>query len=89
MAPCSVNANGESAGHGASGNRSQNATGSALCLLSGEPEHEILRKPCNVALDLLVQALGGDAVERGQVRIENDALTAQDQDSAGNLLALD
>ena len=54
-------------------------------LLGREPEHEILRKPPRVALDLLVQALGGDAVEGGEVRIEDDALTAQYEDGAGDV----
>src|SRR5450755_860573 len=46
----------------------------------GEPEHEIFRKPIGVALDLFVQPLGGDAVEGGQLGIQNDAVAAQDGD---------
>jgi hypothetical protein len=40
-------------------------------LPGSEPKEEILRKPCRVALDLLVEALGGDAVERGELGVKN------------------
>src|SRR4051812_2358035 len=52
-----------------------------FCLLGGEAEHEILRKPPGVALDLFVQALGGDAVERGQVCVEDDAFWKMNTDA--------
>jgi hypothetical protein len=58
----------------------------SLGLGPGEPEHEIFRKARDVALDLLVQALGGDAVESGKLGIENDPLAAQDEDRAGDVL---
>jgi hypothetical protein len=38
-----------------------------------EPEHELARESFLVAFDLLVQALGGNAVERGEVRIAYEA----------------
>jgi len=53
---------------------------------SGEPEHEILRKPFGVALDLLVKALRGNAIQRGELRIEKHLVTAQDEDRAGDVL---
>src|SRR2546429_5467396 len=53
---------------------------------SGEPEHEILGKPFGVALDLLVKALRGNAIERGELRIEQHLVTAPDADRAGDVL---
>lgn len=40
-------------------------------------DHEILWEPGDVAPDLLVEALGGDAIEGGQVRIQDHALATQ------------
>lgn len=48
----------------------------------GEPEHEVGGEALGVALDLFVQAPGGHAVERGEVRIEHDPLAAQEKDAA-------
>jgi hypothetical protein len=56
-----------------------------LGLLGGEAKHEIFRESCGVALDLFIQALSVDAVERGQVRIEDDALAVQDEDGSGDI----
>jgi len=55
-------------------------------LLGGELEHEIRREAVAVAADLLVEALGCDAVEDCELGIEQDALTALDEDRAGNVL---
>ncbi len=44
--------------------------------LKGEFEWEAV----GVAFDLLVEPLGGDAIERGQIRIKDDPLAAEDQD---------
>jgi RHS repeat-associated protein len=41
-----------------------------------EAEHEILGKAREVALDLLVEPLGGHPVERGEIRIEHHLLPA-------------
>jgi hypothetical protein len=49
-------------------------------------EYEILRETIGVALDLLVQSLGGDALDRGEIRIEDDALAAQEEDRAADVL---
>src|SRR4051812_44574336 len=53
-------------------------------LLGGEAEHEVFRKARGVALDLFIQPLGGDAVERGQVGIEDDALAVQNEYCPGD-----
>ena len=52
-----------------------------------EPEHEIFRKARGVALDLLVQALGGDAVEAGKLGIQGSALLVGTEDSENAVLA--
>jgi hypothetical protein len=54
-----------------------------------EPEQEVLREPLGVALHLFVQASGRDPVERGELGIEDDALAAQQQDRAGDVLDAD
>jgi hypothetical protein len=43
-------------------------------------EHEIYRKPFLVALNLLIQLSDGDAIELGEVAIQDDPLVAEDQD---------
>jgi hypothetical protein len=43
-------------------------------LLRSELEHEILREALGVALDGFVEPPGGDAIDRGELAIENDAL---------------
>src|SRR5947208_1025436 len=57
-----------------------------LDLEAGEAEHKIHRKPLGIALDLLVEALGGDSAERGEYGIEQHPLTAQHEDDAGDVL---
>jgi hypothetical protein len=51
-----------------------------LILGSSQSEKKIGRKAVRVALELLVQTLDRNAVEFGQVRVEQDFLIAQDQD---------
>lgn len=55
-------------------------------LLGGELEEKIRREALAITADLLVQALGGDAVERGELGVEQHAMTAQDEDGAGDVL---
>jgi hypothetical protein len=50
-----------------------------LGLGAGEAEHEIFGEALGVALDLLVQTLGRDAVEGGEIGIEDDPLATQDE----------
>lgn len=47
---------------------------------------KIFGETIGVALDLLVQSLGGDAVNRSEVAIEDDALAAQNEDRAADVL---
>ena len=46
-----------------------------------EPKHEVLAEACSVALDLFVEALGGDPVEGRWLCIEQRPLAAQDFES--------
>jgi len=46
----------------------------------GELEQEIRREAVRVALYLLVEPLGGNAVNPGQVHIQDDSLAAHDMD---------
>ena len=56
-----------------------------LPLLRGcELEHEVPREAAFVAFDLLVEALGGDGVDRGQVGIEDDLAAADRADDRVN-----
>jgi hypothetical protein len=57
-----------------------------LNLLGRELEHKIHREALGVALDSLIESAGGHAVDCGEFAIENDALTAQDHDAAGDIL---
>ena len=54
-------------------------------LFGGDLEHEIFREPVAVAVavavDLLVQPLGGNSVKLGQVGVEHNPLAAKPQDS--------
>lgn len=50
-----------------------------------ELEHEVLWKSHGVAADLLVQALGGYAVDGGQIGVEHDALAANEEYPAGEV----
>jgi hypothetical protein len=45
--------------------------------LIGQREHEIPREPGQVAAHRLIEPPGGNAIERGEVYVEHDALTAQ------------
>jgi hypothetical protein len=49
-------------------------------------KHEIRREASEVAPDLLVEALGGHAVEHGEVRVEHDAPAAQHDDAPIDVL---
>lgn len=40
-------------------------------------KNEVFRESLNIAADLLVESLDGDAVEGGEVGIENDGLSAK------------
>jgi hypothetical protein len=51
---------------------------------AGELEHEVPREAAFVAFDLLVEALGGDGVDRGQVGIEDDLAAADRADDRVN-----
>jgi hypothetical protein len=52
-------------------------------------EHEIFRKALRVALNLFVEAFGGDAIEGGELGIQQHAMTAQDEDGARDLVGRD
>ena len=58
-------------------------------LLICQLEHEIGREPFGVPPHLFIEPLSRDAVKRSEVRIEQDALAAQHNDSAGNRLDRD
>jgi hypothetical protein len=49
----------------------------------------VAREPFRVAFHGLNQLFGRDAVQRGQVRIQHDPLTAKQQDGAFNPLVGD
>ncbi len=55
-------------------------------LRGGELKHEIRGEAVEVAPDLLVEALGGDAVKAGELGIQEHALAAQDEDGAGDVM---
>jgi hypothetical protein len=47
----------------------------------GELEHEIRRKTAKVSLDLLVEPLGRDTIDRRKIRIQHDPFSAEQEDS--------
>ena len=49
-------------------------------LFCGELEHEIRRKLLGIAFDCLIESLGFHPIQRGQIGIDNDPLTAQHLD---------
>ena len=49
-----------------------------------ELEHEIFRKAFPVTPDLLVQPLGGHAIERGEVGVDHDLVAADDENALGD-----
>jgi flagellar hook-length control protein FliK len=49
-------------------------------------QHEIVREALAVALDLLIQAFGRHAIELGQIGVDDDALSTDNQDAAGDVL---
>jgi hypothetical protein len=49
-----------------------------------QPTHEIDREAIGVAANLLVEALGRNSIQRRQIRVEQDALTANDAYPADN-----
>jgi len=52
----------------------------------GELKREILWKPRGVAPDLLIEALGGRPVQGSQFGIEDNPVSAQGEDRAGDIL---
>jgi hypothetical protein len=50
----------------------------------GKLKHEILRKATRIALDRLVQCLGRDAIQRGQVSIDHYPMAPHEQNAAFN-----
>ena len=50
-------------------------------LLGGEQKSEVFREPLGVALDLLIEALDGDAIEGGKIGVEQDGLAAEAGDA--------
>lgn len=54
-------------------------------LFGGKLKHEIFRKSASVSLDCLVQTLGSNSVERGEVAIKDYTLTAQIEDCVRNV----
>jgi len=55
-------------------------------LLIRQSEYKIGREPFEVSSHLFVEPFGGNAVERGKIRIEHHLLIADEQDAAGNRL---
>jgi len=53
--------------------------------LLAELEHEILREPLHVAADLFIESFGGDSIECGEVGIEHDSFSPDDEDQALDL----
>src|SRR5438876_4505395 len=51
-------------------------------LFGCETKHEITREAIDIALDLLVERLGGNPVEICQVGVKHDALSPDDEDPA-------
>ena len=51
----------------------------------GNLEDEVGRKPRLVAFDLLIEPLGGDAVEAGEIGIDHGLVTADDEDAASDV----
>jgi hypothetical protein len=57
----------------------------SLQLGAGEAEHEIGREAPRVALYLLIEAFGGDAIERGKLGVEKNPLSPQDKNPLNDL----
>jgi len=55
-----------------------------LGFLAGELKYEIIREATEIALHLFVQPAGGYAVNAGEVGIEQDALSAQNDNALGD-----
>lgn len=55
-----------------------------VALGAADLEDEIDGKALGVALDLLVQPLGGHVVERGEVGVDHDFVAADDEDLPGD-----
>jgi hypothetical protein len=51
-------------------------------LLGIQLESEVRRKPADVPSDLLIQPLGGDAIEEGEVAVEHHAMSSDEHDAA-------
>jgi hypothetical protein len=59
-----------------------------IYLVSGELEHEVGRETLDIPLDRAIERLDGNGVERCEVAVEQDLLTAQDQNGVFNGLKL-
>ena len=55
-------------------------------LFGGQLDHEVFRETLPIALDRLKQHFGGDAVECGQVFIEQDLVAAEHEDRLRDVL---
>ncbi len=44
-------------------------------------EHEVIGETLNIAIDLLIEALGRFSIERSQISIKQDAAATHDQDA--------
>jgi hypothetical protein len=53
-------------------------------LLNGKLEYEVGRETVKVSSELLIEALGGDAIERRKVGIEHDLLAADNEYATGD-----
>jgi len=52
--------------------------------LNGKLEYKVGRESVEVSSHLLIEPLGGDAIERCEVRIEHHFLAADDEYAAGD-----
>jgi hypothetical protein len=80
IAPCSVNANG-SAPENLSLPEVVAICDHLLFLFHLQPEHEIVRKTVPVAFHLFVEPLRGHSVQLGQVRVEHDLVSSNEQNA--------
>jgi hypothetical protein len=63
-----------------------NAARMSSSFRGGEQEPEVLREALGIALDGLVENASLDAVDSGQLAIEQHPVAAQDEDGAANVL---
>ena len=53
-------------------------------LALGDLEHEVAREALLVSLDLLVETLGGNAIQARKIRVQDNAQASNEQDSPLN-----